>query len=80
MLISYVKRELVCCLYKELSKLDSKKTNNPNKNWASLEQIFHQGVYTNSNELYENVSISIVVRKMLINIMMKYHCTPLRMA
>jgi hypothetical protein len=72
---------LISNIYKELTKVDSRKSNNPIKKWGSeLNKEFSPEEYRMAEEHLKKFSASLIIREMQIKATLRFHFTPVRMA
>ena len=70
---------LISKIYKELTRLHSRKTNNPIKKWAKdLNRHFSKEDIERGPETYEKMLSTTSHRKLQIKTTMRYHLTPIR--
>jgi hypothetical protein len=68
-------------MYKELKKVDSRKSNNPIKKWGSvLNKDFSPEEYRIAEKHLKKCSASLIIREMELKTILRFHLTPVRMA
>jgi hypothetical protein len=74
-------RGLISNLYKELKKVDSRKSTNPIKKCCSeLNKELSPEEYRMAEKHLKKCSASLIIREMQIKTTLRFHLTPLRMA